>query len=131
MLPLGDQVQSATVLHHKNDDNGIQIGHSSTNPYLNTSLYKVEFGVQAHISIHHCTRSNLDIDMSKVMQPISLLRIFMNCLMKKALDSISLTNISDHTAVQHHTIYYKKWTLVYKTNDKKVESMYSMERWFY
>ena len=43
MVPLGDSKQSAKVLHHKRDGDGNLIGHSSSNPYLDTSLYKVEF----------------------------------------------------------------------------------------
>ena len=43
MLPLGDAKQPARVIRQKRDVDGAPIGQASTNPYLDTSLYEVEF----------------------------------------------------------------------------------------
>ena len=43
MLPLGDAKQPARVIRQKRDVDSAPIGQASTNPYLDTSLYKVEF----------------------------------------------------------------------------------------
>ena len=43
LIPRGDTVLPAIVKRRKRDENGNLIGRSNTNPYLNTSVYDVEF----------------------------------------------------------------------------------------
>ena len=43
MLPLGDSKRPGQVIRRKRDADGNPIGRSSSNPYLDTSLYEVEF----------------------------------------------------------------------------------------
>ena len=43
MLPLGDDQRKGTVRRRKRDAEGRVLGHASSNPYLDTTLYEVEF----------------------------------------------------------------------------------------
>ena len=43
MLPIGDQMRYGTVIRRKRDSEGNLIGHSQSNPILDTALYEVEF----------------------------------------------------------------------------------------